>query len=131
MRSTGTTNTIIGSGFARRPSLDGSDQSPHWNAVLHELWLGDVLVKRFRRPAPVPELILAAFEEDDWQQHIDDPLPPRAGCLRTRRLRDAIHNLNRRLDHLSIRFSLNGHGDGIKWSVSTAVSLNQPVRALG
>src|SRR5262249_44432444 len=49
---------------------------PKWDADRRELWYGAVLCKRYRRPAPNQEKILAAFEEDGWPGRIDDPLDP-------------------------------------------------------
>ena len=51
---------------------------PRWIAEARELWLGDRLVKRFRRSATAQEIVLAAFEEEGWPRHIDDPLLPPA-----------------------------------------------------
>ena len=47
---------------------------PRYDAMLHELRLGDEVVKRFTRPAPAQELILKVLEEERWPPAIDDPL---------------------------------------------------------
>ena len=49
---------------------------PTWDRDRQELRLGDEIIKCFKTPAPNQELILAAFEEEGWPVHIDDPLPP-------------------------------------------------------
>src|SRR5947207_475841 len=35
----------------------------------------ELLVKHFRRPAPNQYLILDVFQEENWPERIDDPLP--------------------------------------------------------
>ncbi len=67
---------------------------PCWNSRRRELCLGAQVVKRFRVPAQIQELILGAFQEDGWPGHIDDPLP-RSGAIDPHtRLHHAIHRLN-------------------------------------
>jgi hypothetical protein len=46
----------------KSPASAGPPEVPYWDAALRELWVGDVLVKAFSRPAPNQEIILAAFE---------------------------------------------------------------------
>lgn len=96
---------------------------PRWDAERRELWLGIVLIKRFRRPAPVVELILAAFEEEGWPPHIDDPLAPRPDRREKDRLRQAVHALNRRLTDRQLIFETDGHGLGVCWSVRASSAL--------
>jgi hypothetical protein len=91
---------------ASRPS------KPCWDAELRELWLGDVLVVRFRRLAPNQELLLSAFQEQGWVTRIDDPLPKSERDSRER-LRDTVKKLNRHSG--PIRFHLDGSGQGIFW----------------
>src|SRR5262249_28229067 len=45
---------------------------PRWDAARRQLSFGDKMVKRFQVPAKNQELILAAFEKNDWPQSIDD-----------------------------------------------------------
>ena len=67
---------------------------PHWNPGTRELWLGDRLVKRFHKPAPRQECILAAFEKLNWPEYIVNPLPHcRSKRRRQSRLHDAIEAL--------------------------------------
>src|SRR5687768_7642753 len=77
---------------------------PHWDAELRTLFIGDVIVKTFRQPAPIQEMILAAFEEEGWPRHLDDPLPPLPGLNPKDRLHQAIRNLNRAMNEPIIRF---------------------------
>jgi hypothetical protein len=89
--------------------------TPIWDKDKRELWFRDRLIKRFRRPAPDQEAILAAFEEQKWKNPIDDPLPGRAGCVRKRHLRATIDNMNRSLKGTTIRVGGDGTGQGLWW----------------
>ncbi len=40
---------------------------PLWDPTLRELRVGEILVKRYRVPAKTQELILNAFQEEDWR----------------------------------------------------------------
>ena len=62
-----------GGGF--QPATTANPLVPHYDAMLHELRLGDEIVKSFTRPAPAQELILAVLEEEGWPPAIDDPDP--------------------------------------------------------
>jgi hypothetical protein len=68
---------------------------PRWDPVHRELWLGRYLVKRFRRPAANQILIIVAFQEQNWQEHVDDPLSGKSGMNAKKRLHDTIKQLNR------------------------------------
>jgi hypothetical protein len=110
--------TEAGAAFARttvagpewRPT--GAEE-PSWDGKRRAMWLGDTLVKRFRQPSPVQELILAAFEEEGWPPRIDDPLPPVRGLNPGKRLNNAIRNLNR--GQKDIHFEGGGDGKSIGW----------------
>ena len=80
--------------------------APVWDATARILRFRDAECKRFKRTAPDQEKLLAAFQEEEWPDAIDDPLPP--GKLAT-----TVESLNDRLQH--IRFSLNGAGTGVCW----------------
>jgi hypothetical protein len=88
---------------------------PCWDSRRRELSLHGRVVKRFRVPAPNQELILSAFEEEGWPDHIHDPLPVSGHIDPRTRLHDAINRLNGRQVHRLLRFSGNGNGDGIFW----------------
>jgi hypothetical protein len=51
-------------GYWVRRRIGIFERKPHWQSARRELWLGDALIKRFRRPAPNQEMVLAVFEED-------------------------------------------------------------------
>jgi len=90
---------------------------PNWNSELRELTLCGLLVKRFRTPAARQELILTVFEEEGWPGRIDDPLPSaRERLLSGRdRLHEVVKSLNRNQKKGRIRFSRDGHGQGVCW----------------
>lgn len=92
-----------------------SQQIPEWDKERQELRVGGLVVKQFKVPAPNQEVILAAFQEEDWPPRIDDPLPPHPDQDAKRRLHDTITTLNRHQKHRLIRFSGDGSGEGIRW----------------
>lgn len=79
--------------------------------------MGGVVVKQFKVPAPNQELILAAFQEEGWPVHIDDPLPPRAEQDTKRRLHETITSLNRHQRVRLVRFMGDGTGQGVRWEL--------------
>jgi hypothetical protein len=88
---------------------------PHWDANSRTLsWQGQV-VKEFRVPADNQELILAAFQEQDWPPRIDDPLPRSKGRDPKVCLRDTIRGLNKRQRLARLRFQADGTGTGVCW----------------
>jgi hypothetical protein len=88
---------------------------PRWDADCHELRWAAKLVKRFREPALNQELILAAFEEEGWPPHMDDPLPNNSNYDSKQRLHDTIKRLNRHQINRLIQFRGDGSGCGIIW----------------
>lgn len=91
---------------------------PNWGADSRILSLGDLLVKRFKWHAANQETVLAAFEEEGWPSHIDDPLPPHAEQDSKRRLSDTIKCLNRKQTNQLIHFRGDGTGEGIIWELT-------------
>jgi len=89
------------------------------------LCLGGLIVKRFRVPAQIQQMILSAFEEEAWAESIDDPLPGRVDIDARTRLHDAIQRLNGRQTHRLLRFRGNGNGTGISWEPRRPVALRQ------
>jgi hypothetical protein len=90
---------------------------PCWNGARRELSLKGAVVKRFRVPAQNQEVILGAFEEEGWPDHIDDPLPGSRDIDPVTRLHDAINRLNGCQTHRLLRFSGNGTGTGVSWAI--------------
>ncbi|MBI1830917.1 MAG: hypothetical protein HYR84_05635 [Planctomycetes bacterium] len=99
---------------SRLPTL-APDAVPFWDSARRELRIGDLVIKRFRQPAVNQETILAAFQEEGWPAHIDDPLPGSGDVDREERLHDAIRRLNRQAPWM-VEFRSNGLGTGIIWS---------------
>jgi hypothetical protein len=79
--------------------------------------LGYVVVKQYKVPAANQERVLAAFEEEGWPVHVDDPLPPSGELDPKRRLHDTINSLNRNQKSGLIRFLGDGSGEGIRWEL--------------
>lgn len=92
---------------------------PRWNSEVRELWIDQILVKRFKWQAYNQEMILAAFEEEGWPVVIDDPLPPLGEQDPKRRLHDTIRSLNRHQCTAMMRFHGNGTGEGVRWEFFT------------
>jgi hypothetical protein len=123
-------------GLEREPqvaaNLNGSPSAaskPCWDSSRRELSLDGMVVKRFRVPAQTQELILRAFQEDGWPEHIDDPLPGSGAIDARTRLHDAIHRLNGHQANRLIRFSGNGNGTGVCWERYRSIELRQPAVA--
>jgi hypothetical protein len=94
------------------------DSRPVWNPQKRELRVGNILVKRYRRPAPNQELVLQVFEEEGWPHRIDDPLPRPLGRDPVQCLHDTINHLNRNQLEALIHFSGDGNGCGICWTLT-------------
>jgi hypothetical protein len=103
-----------------KESSEGGRGLPRWDVQLRELRVGGALVKQFAQPAPKQESILAAFEEEGWPPHIDDPLPPGRGRDPKQSLHTTIQNLNRHQRRRLIRFSGDGNGRGVRWKFCPA-----------
>ncbi len=56
----------VGRGRPPQPLILEPDVRPKWHDDRRELWLGPVLVKRFRFRSPNQEMLLTAFEEEQW-----------------------------------------------------------------
>lgn len=91
---------------------------PRWDAIRRELSLAGLIVKRFRVPARNQETILSVFEEEDWVEHIQDPLPVTLDIDGPTRLHDAINRLNRCQINPLLRFHGDGKGTGVFWELN-------------
>jgi hypothetical protein len=89
--------------------------TPVWDGRRRELRVGSAIVKRFQQPASNQELVLAAFQEEEWPPRIFDPLPPVRDQDTKRRLHSTINNLNRGHDQPILRFHGGGDGLSISW----------------
>lgn len=88
---------------------------PSWDNERHELRCAGKIVKKFKWRAANQETILAAFEEEGWPAHVDDPLPQQSDIDPKRRLADAIKSLNRHQKFSLVRFCGDGTGEGVLW----------------
>lgn len=109
---------------APAPPAPAPPPKPHWDPARHELRLGDTVVKHFRRPAPTMELILSAFQEEDWPSVISDPLPGTYDKDPKRRLHHAVRNLNSMQSPKRIHFHVNGGGEEIHWEFVISLRAN-------
>jgi hypothetical protein len=97
---------------------------PAWRGRV--LWFRGHALKRFGRLAPDVELILEAFQEQNWIAFIDDPLAPKPGRGRKRRLHMAIQNFNRRIDFPLLRLRGDGTGTRVGWLPVLSTPLSTP-----
>jgi len=91
------------------------EERPVWDENRRELRVGQAVVKRYRQPAANQELVLRAFQEEDWPPRIDDPLPPEAEQDPKRRLHTTISNLNRGQRGIKVHFAGGGDGESVCW----------------
>jgi hypothetical protein len=124
----------------QRRSVEDTDQSPsvglcgplrptdrpHWDGDLRVLRVGTCMVKKYMLPSPNQETILAAFQEEGWPRHIDDPLSPKGDQDPKCRLHDTIKRLNRHQRMRLLHFSGDGTGTGVCWEMVAAVTLPLP-----
>ncbi|HEX3151333.1 MAG TPA: hypothetical protein VHR66_24860 [Gemmataceae bacterium] len=105
------------------PAIRGMDAAdvgkkrPSWDRDQKVLRYGQWIVKQFKCLAANQETILMAFEEDGWPTRIDDPLPQKLNQDPKCRLHDTIKCLNRNHRARLIRFSGDGTGEGVVWTL--------------
>jgi hypothetical protein len=86
---------------------------PKWCRKNKQLWYKDILCRSFgKKAAPNQEIILDAFEEEEWPQRIDDPLDPG-------KLPETIKSLQNALRSKPITFERDGR-KGIRWRERSA-----------
>lgn len=100
-----------------------AELKPIWDADRRQLCVGEEIVKWFRVPAPSQETVLAAFEEESWPAHIDDPLPCVPEGVPKQRLNSAIKRLNDCQTNRLIHFHGDGNGEGVGWTLIAEVGL--------
>ena len=83
-----------------------------WNRAKLELRLDGELVKKYRgNIKPDRLLVLDAFQEVEWEECVDSPVPISDKAVRQQRTKDILKTLNAKQD--GVRFSTNG--DSICW----------------
>lgn len=101
-----------------RKAAATSALKPRWDKTRRELSLAGLIVKRFRVPARNQETIISVFEEEEWAEHIHDPLPVTHEIDAPTRLHDAINRLNGCQINPLLRFHGDGKGTGVFWELS-------------
>lgn len=89
--------------------------TPCYETRMRELRVGAVIVKRFRQRSDAQEIILLAFQEENWPRCIDDPLSRKVDQDAQERLRRAVDNLNRRQRVPLLHFRVLREGTGVSW----------------
>lgn len=87
--------------------------TPCWDCHRQELRLGNHVIKQFKIPSVDQEIVLAAFEEENWPSRIDDPFCGQQESDATHRLQSSIDALNRNQKRPLMRFRLDSSGQGI------------------
>jgi len=90
---------------------------PVWKADCGELWFGGRLVKKFKQAAASQRAILDAFQEENWQRTIDDPLTGKGDMDRKKRLENAVQGLNAHRRNALLSFHVINAGEGVEWRV--------------
>jgi hypothetical protein len=110
--------------------LAGMSAKPQWDPTRRKLSFGGQMVKQFHVPARNQELILSAFQQQDWPESIDDPLSGEIDIDPKIRLNDAIYRLNNKQLACLIRFHVNGHGSSVHWSLHARHATRQRPHAV-
>ena len=90
---------------------------PTWDRDRLELRVGMRVLRQFKIPSPHEEMILAALEEMNWPERINDPSPSHDHPLQ---LEQTLDSLNRRQRPPLIDFCLDATGQEIVWKFSLA-----------
>lgn len=104
----------LGEAVGEQDEQGGSStaHAPLWDKSSFKLTLAGDVIRQIKKPKAAKNiiLILDAFQEDGWPDHIDDPLP---GGADPARLADAVKSLNDGLQR--IKFGKDGSGQGVVW----------------
>jgi hypothetical protein len=92
---------------------------PAWDRDRLELRLGSKVLRQFKIPAPHEEMILAALEELNWPNRIEDSCLSLDNPLELER---ALASLNRRQRPPLVDFRLDASGCGIEWKLVDAAT---------
>ena len=88
---------------------------PRWECESRVLYLGEWIVKRYKRPSPNQDFVLSAFQEEGWPSKIYDPLPPKEEVVVKNRLHATIKWLNLNQENRLLRFRGDGTGEAVCW----------------
>lgn len=89
------------------------DGGPRWSRAEGVLFVGKVIVKKFRHPGENQYLILDAFEEEGWPREIDNPIAAGNGVDERTRLKEAVHSLNRNQLASLVKFGICRSGQRV------------------
>jgi hypothetical protein len=89
----------------------GKSPKPRWDPRAQQLWLGDNVVRTFRRRAPAQFEILDAFEKADWATSVRAP-------SRRFSLKDAVDALNDELVSSRLKFLREDNDTKIRWRIT-------------
>jgi hypothetical protein len=115
---------------ANGKSPAGMSAKPQWDPSRRQLSFGGQTIKQFHVPARNQELILSAFQQQDWPESIDDPLAGEIDIDPRIRLNDAIYRLNNKQLTCLIRFRVNGQGSSVHWSLHASRATRQRPHAV-
>jgi len=93
-------------------------ETPEFDLAQRVLRFRGVVVKRFLQPAPNQIVVLRAFQELAWPQRIDDPIPRHDDVDVRDCLHSTIEALNNHQEHPLIKFSGDGTGTGVCWTLA-------------
>jgi len=97
------------------PPATNGRTTPCYDPERRELRVGDRIVKRVTQASDGQEIILLAFQEENWPGIIDDPLPGKQGQDAKERLRTTVKNLNRRQQERLLCFHVRRQGTAVTW----------------
>jgi hypothetical protein len=109
--------TDSSSDTAGLPTVEVELPHPTWDRDRLELRVGMHVLRQFKIPSPHEEMILAALEEMNWPERIDDPSLSHDHPLQ---LEQTLDSLNRRQRPPLVDFCLDETGQGIVWKFSAA-----------
>ncbi len=101
---------------------------PFYDKDRRELRVGTMVVKCFTQRSDAQEIILASFQEENWCQSIDDPLPVKNNQDPPQRLRRAVDNLNRRQRVSLLHFQVIRQGTGVAWTFRETATVERRKR---
>jgi hypothetical protein len=95
-------------------------EKPRWDALRRRLFAGRQLLHEYSPQAHNRILILTVFQEEQWPEWIDDPLPGREEGDPLRRLKEAVHGLNHDQRTPQVHFSTVNEKTAVAWEWATA-----------
>jgi hypothetical protein len=109
--------------FGRRMDRNGSGPAVHagpdllWDETLGQLRLAGRVIKQFRQPAPIQEMVLGLFQTSGWASYMRSPLPTDSCRDPGARLRELVRNLNRAQRRPGLRFHVHRGSTIIYWTL--------------